>query len=143
MGINHCFPIPIWPCNSSEVINISGLHGTSEGTGRCIMDTGRLHNLAPTSTLAVEHTNHTRAFVHIPNFKQAAEQGQLNHFFILYKSMASCTQGKWVKVWTSNLSYETVEVMPLDLLVFGTNNIHLFNATLVLQTLLRYIDSSK
>ena len=36
------------------------------------MDAGFLLDFAPTGTLAVEYTHHSRALIHIPNLKQAA-----------------------------------------------------------------------
>jgi hypothetical protein len=73
MGINYHLPIPICTSNLSNEFNISISDRTSEGTRRFIMDAGLLFNLAPSSTLAVEHTNYSRAFIHIPYLEQAAK----------------------------------------------------------------------
>jgi hypothetical protein len=73
MGINNCLPIPIGTSNFSHEFDISNSDRTSKGTGRFIMDAGFLLNLAPSSTLTVEHTNNSGVFVYIPYFEQAAK----------------------------------------------------------------------
>lgn len=73
MGIKNRLPVPIGTSNLSHEFNISNLDRTSKGTRRCVMDAGFLLYLAPSSTLTVEHTNHSRIFVYIPYFEQAAK----------------------------------------------------------------------
>lgn len=73
LGINHRLPSPVCASNLDNVVNISSLHRSSEDSWRYFMDESLLSELAPTSTLTVEHTNHTTTLVYVPNFKQAAD----------------------------------------------------------------------
>lgn len=72
ISIDDCFTIPICSTNLGYAIDIYSLNGASERARGGIMDARLLCYLAPACTLAVEDTNHSRALVCIPDFKQAA-----------------------------------------------------------------------
>lgn len=71
--VHHYFTIPVFTGNLCESIDILRADGAGESAWCGVVDPCLLSNLAPAGTLAIKHSDNSRAFVHIPNLQKTAK----------------------------------------------------------------------